>query len=101
MREIAKKYPKMWDKFANWIYLTYRDHANFNFNQMYGYLVLEFFPKHRIYIGSRPCKVEGKWETSYNIVCRMYESMMEGGMWSPEEVIEKAFGILEKQLEEK
>ena len=109
MKEIAEKYPKMWhqlliDKFdGNQSLLFAQRRANdMSFNEFYGFLVFEFFPKHDIKIGYDPVTDHYRVYTKK----KYFEStdyiwINHGIHITPQAVIAKACEILEKRLEGK
>ena len=110
MKEIADKYKKAWELYlinllkstgvkGNLESMKSSQHL-MSFNHHFGYLVLEFFPEHKIEI-ERVC-VTYKSGICNNLKYRVYKR--GSYVWfyrTAQEAIEKAFEILEKRLEEK
>jgi len=117
MQDTAKKYPKGWEMFVEDLPLTFRewridekgnkiDYVDFNeveLIDLFGYFVLEFFPKHGIEIERFIWKnIREKTHVKYYI--KMLENDNEISFFvrgkTPQEAIDKAFEILERKLEE-
>lgn len=106
MKEIAEKYPKAWELFEECFYnhkdvgyiLPKISPATISLRcALFGYLVLEFFPKHGILVYNN-CAFD-KESNSYYLDHRVSDAchflfVSE----NPEEVIDKAFEILESRL---
>jgi hypothetical protein len=104
MKNIAKKYPKVWTTFVIWL-INKPNHLfeyeinepnkweeifNVPFEELFGYLVLEFFPKYKIKIretSSGRWKVQDAKSAPVNYYCDTHK-----------EAIDKACEILENQL---
>jgi len=108
MKDIASKYEKAWELFCKY-WLDMHENENIELADIYnlpesipivslfGYLVLEFFPKYGIRIRQ---KLSGDWavEKWYKVDKRWWPADLFSK--TPQEAIDKAFEILEKQLEE-
>ena len=105
MKEITEKYPKAWKSFWTWYFD--RDYngsskecerylRNLELNYLFGYLVLEFFPEHGIEIERT------YYHVNKLVVYYCFNKKIESGETfdTPQEVIEKAFEILEAKLKE-
>jgi len=102
MKDIAEKYPNTWELFADEYYkqrpIMKELIKELSVTTLFGYLVLEFFPKHGIVlsqnvfhngwnVGERTFdKLKGEYETDWD----------DGDFDTPKEAIDKAFEILEK-----
>jgi hypothetical protein len=101
MDEWSKKFPKsteLLNEFAKGKYKT--SLYCFGFNELFGLLILEFFPKHGIEIER---KIEYDKYGNMYIKYYVYENGKLNDIFydTPMKVIDKAFEILEKQLEKK
>ena len=105
MKEISERFPKFWADYHNWWeeYVEGVHESSFyaqelTFKTHFGYLVLEYFPKHGIEI-ERRAKASG---IGYNIWERddkFYPTCIAVG--TAQESIAKAAEIRERQLEGK
>jgi len=115
MKDIAEKYPKVWELFKKYGYenighdlytkafINARGNKGYNWvhleHQLFGYLVLEFFPKHGIEIE--------RFVRFYSEISKkqpevLYLVMIPNDKYSelktPQEAIEKAFEMLERKI---
>ena len=98
MKQIAEKYPKVWRQFQTLVnYSTGYDVPWHDFNALFGYLVLEFFPKHGIEI--ERIILNDEWETGYRICYKIDGEKKYSLTKTPENAISRAFEILESQEE--
>lgn len=112
MREIAEKYPKGWELVLEELHKKYQprfraihgliyvgeDKWLRDFHWYFGYLVLEFFPAHGIYINLEYHSVVGL--PVFTVHQGKGQQDKEANYFkTPQEAISKAFEILEKQLE--
>ena len=116
MKEIAEMYPKFWEDVsislmgeleADYQNKRYGNvdisrnsayHCYLDFKCMFGYLVLEYFPKHGIKIG---CYTDGSFAVREGNDWVHDEDGYVIGFQSPQQVITKAAEIRERQLEGK
>ena len=100
MKEIAEKYPKGWE----YVEEDFRDRHNADINDVkfslvFGYLVLEFFPKYGIEIERLIMEDLGM---CYGIHCKnlTWQEELKIPLFKlPEDAITKAAEIRERQLE--
>ena len=106
MKQITKKYPKAWNDFCQWWGINVKDYNDelefMDIKFLFGYLVLEFFPKYGIEVVKDHHFTTWKWY----IWIKGFEKDQNEWRWhfvfdTVDEAIEKAFEILEKALEEK
>ena len=104
MKEIAEKYPKFWEDYDEWLHDTQNLYEWMDEDDglpaHFGFLILEYFPKHGIeierYIDN------GQKQIIYFLVVdnvKDYDSMQF--YLTPQEAISKAAEIRERQLEGK
>jgi len=109
MKEIAERFPKAWRLAVKDLPLVvklelFQNKAiddNLQFYLLFGYLVLEFFPKYGIEIERIIMEDMGM---CYAFHCKNMEWAEECKIpifKNPKEAIEKAFEIIEKQLDRK
>ena len=104
MKEIAEKYPKAWELFWDWMWNEYQlkdlqKTVLCTMNTLFGYLVLEFFPKYGIYVNGNIKIGFTLWVDGVGLI--MTGKLNLENFKTPQQAIEKAFEILEKQLESK
>jgi len=115
MKQIAEKYPKGWELALEGMHEKYQPRIRAihglmyagdiwlrDFQWYFGYLVLEFFPKHGVEI-ERLIKQKAWSGESDSITYRVVimNDYIISYRKTPQEAIEKAFEILEKKLESK
>jgi len=100
MKEIGGRFPKFWEDFYEYMKTEhgYAHFHNFTFLECFGYLVLEYFPKHGIKIG---CYTDGSFAVKDGNDWVHDEDGHVIGFQSPQQAITKAAEIRERQLEEK
>ena len=104
MKDIAEKYPKVWTLVVDKLPLVVRLELfqnkaiddNLRFSLLFGYLVLEFFPKYGIYVNGNIKIGFTLWVDGVGLI--MTGKLNLENFKTPQQAIEKAFEILEKQL---
>ena len=104
MKEIAERFPKAWELFIDWFDehhpdLAHNSELSPQLIWLFGIFVLEFFPKHGIIIGI--AADIGTTADSWFFISITGYPIGQQGFKTPQEAIEKAFEIIEKQLDRK
>ncbi len=99
--QIKKKCPEGWKSFQGCVTKARIEQTDeeYEFLELYGYLVLEFFPSHGIEIErSHYCDIKGDKQYNYFIYRHdSHEGNTRDSLSFPEEAITEAFEILERK----